>query len=208
MNFIKAYFPPNPNARILEIGCGHGALIYFARIMNYKNIEGVDISEDQIRCANELGVAGIHQDDLRRFLANKPDNSLDMTVAIDVFEHLSKSELFELIREIYRTLDTNGKLLIHVPNAVSPFHGRIRYGDYTHEQAFTQSSITQLLSAGGFAEINCFEESPIVHGIRSAIRWMIWKASRTLMSIVYMAETGVINEIFSQNFVAVAYKRV
>ncbi len=39
---IAAHFPADRQARILELGCGHGALLHFAQAAGYKNIEGID----------------------------------------------------------------------------------------------------------------------------------------------------------------------
>jgi hypothetical protein len=57
-----------------------------------------------------------------------------------------------------------------VPNAVSPFGGRIRYGDFTHETWFTARSVRQLAAASGFGPVEVIGCSPPVHGVVSAIR--------------------------------------
>ena len=41
-----------------------------------------------------------------------------------------------------RALKPGGRWILHTANAESPFYGRVRYGDITHEQAFTQSRST------------------------------------------------------------------
>jgi hypothetical protein len=90
----------------------------------------------------------------------------------------------------------------------SPFGMRIRYGDLTHELAFTQSSLSQLLLSSGFSKVDCYEDQPIPHGVKSTIRWFLWKVIRSLLFSYIIVETGDIDRdaIFSQNFLAVAYK--
>jgi hypothetical protein len=45
--------------------------------------------------------------------------------------------LFAATDETLKILRLGGRRIIRVPNGVSPFAGVIRYGDLTHELAFT-----------------------------------------------------------------------
>ncbi len=204
---IEMHFPKRIDSKILEIGCGHGALIYYAKKMGYNHLEGVDASLEQVEEAWKLGLRdNIRHEDLMETLIKSADKSYDAIVALDVIEHMTKNELLDLVRELHRVIRDGGKLILHMPNAASPFFGRVRYGDYTHEQAFTQSSLSQLLITYGFSKVKCFEDTPIVHGVKSAMRWSVWKVVRTIFRMTLVAETGVSNEIFTQNFLAVAAK--
>jgi predicted TPR repeat methyltransferase len=205
-HLIRQHFPKERSAQILELGCGHGAMLYFAQHAGYTNMIGVDVSPEQVEAAAKLGIDGVHQGDLLKTLKSHADGSLDMVIAFDVIEHLTKNELLDLTDEVQRVLKRGGSWLIHVPNAASPFFGRIRYGDYTHEQAFTQSSLGQLLRASGFSNIRCYEETPIIHNVTSLVRWLLWKTVRTTFRLILAAETGSGNEMFSQNLLAVADK--
>ncbi len=204
---IDMHFPEKLDAHILEIGCGHGALIYYAKEMGYSHLEGTDASLEQVEEAWKLGLRdNIKQEDLMETLSKSADKSYNIIVALDVIEHMTKSELLDLVEELYRVLCSEGKLILHMPNAASPFFGRVRYGDYTHEQAFTRSSLSQLLISHGFSDVQCFEDTPIVHGPKSAVRWIVWKVVRSAFRLALVAETGAENEIFTQNFLAVAAK--
>lgn len=204
---INIHFPERLDAKILEIGCGHGALIYYAKKMGYNRLEGIDASLEQVEEAWKLGLRdNVRQEDLMETLSKSADKTYDIIVALDVIEHMTKSELLDLVEELHRVLCSGGKLILHMPNAASPFFGRVRYGDYTHEQAFTQSSLSQLLVAHGFSEVQCFEDTPIVHGAKSVVRWIVWKVVRSVFRLALIAETGAKNEIFTQNFLAVAVK--
>jgi 2-polyprenyl-3-methyl-5-hydroxy-6-metoxy-1,4-benzoquinol methylase len=203
---VNCYFPHEKSARILELGCGYGALVKFALDAGYTQVEGIDISQEQVDVAKQLGINGVRKNGLAEALNSQEDGSLDMVVSFDVIEHLSKSELLNIADEVNRVLSKKGRWLLHMPNAASPFFGRIRYGDFTHEQAFTKGSLSQALRVAGFSKINCYEESPVIHGFKSAVRWVIWKVVRTVYKVILAAETGDGNEIFSQNFLAVASK--
>jgi cyclopropane fatty-acyl-phospholipid synthase-like methyltransferase len=57
---------------------------------------------------------------------------------MDVIEHLTRQELFDLLDSVYRVLAPGGVCLVHVPNAEGLYGMRIRYGDFTHELAFSE----------------------------------------------------------------------
>lgn len=204
---IRKHFPLDKKCAVLELGCGHGALIYFAREYGYRNVIGVDRSPQQVAEARHLGIAGINEGDLMETLKTYPNNSLDVVVAFDVIEHFTKDELLPFVDQVNRVLRPGGKWIIHVPNGESPFGGRMRYWDFTHEQAFTSTSITQLLKSSGFTEISCYEDAPIPHGFKSLGRWVLWKMIRSALHMCLLAETGeTCPHIFSQNFLAIAVK--
>ncbi|HBD12395.1 MAG TPA: hypothetical protein DCZ13_09625, partial [Porticoccaceae bacterium] len=130
---IEQHFPADKNAVVLDLGCGHGALLHFAREAGYTNLRGVDGSPQQVVAARRLGIEGVEEGDLRDALAAQPDASLDVVIAFDVIEHFTRDELLPFVDEVHRVLKAGGRWIIHVPNGESPFFGSIRYGDLTHE---------------------------------------------------------------------------
>lgn len=205
---ISAFFPVDKSAAILDLGCGHGTLVHFAQQAGYRNAQGVDVSKQQVELARKLGITNVVQGDLMETLKAIPSESLDTVITFDVIEHFTKDELIDLVDAIHTVLKPNGCWIIHAPNAQSPFFGAVRYGDFTHEQAFTPSSIQQLLKASGYRKFNFAECGPRVHGIKSAVRFIIWKCIRVLYRLILVAESGDLEkrEIVTQNFYAVAYK--
>ena len=205
---IAAHFPSAKNARIFDLGCGNGTLLYFAREAGYKSIYGVDTSSEQIEQARLLGFSEVRQTDAFTFLATVAAESYDVIAAFDIIEHLNRAELLRLADEIYRTLAPGGRWIIHAPNAEGFLGSRIRYADLTHEQAFTRESVEQLARAAGFRSVECFEDAPIAHGLKSVARLFVWKVARGLLRLFFMAETGDTgrNAIFSQNLLAVVRK--
>ena len=155
-----------------------------------------------------LGIVGVEECDVMDALTVQPEESLHIVVAFDLIEHFKKDELLEFIDKVYRCLLPGGQLIVHTPNGASPFFGTVRYGDFTHENAFTRNSIRQILLASGFLEVSCFEDTPNIHGIKSLFRWAIWKIIRGCLRLYIGAETGDLSKdhIFTQNFVTVATK--
>lgn len=206
---VRQHFPADRNAAILDLGCGHGALIHFARELGYLNLRGIDGSPEQVAVARQLGIEGVEEHDLRSALAAQAEASLDSVIAFDVIEHFTRDELLPFVDAVARVLKPSGSWIIHAPNAESPFFGAIRYGDLTHELAFTRESLSQLLLSSGFCGVQFFEDKPVVHGAKSAIRWALWKTIRGVLRLYVAAETGDASggRIFSRNLLAIAYKQ-
>ncbi|HUY20583.1 MAG TPA: class I SAM-dependent methyltransferase [Candidatus Binataceae bacterium] len=205
---VSRHFPPDREARVLELGCGYGGLLYFARQAGYRQLRGIDRSPSQIELARSIEMGDVVElGDAMELLAGLPDSSLDAMVALDLIEHLRRDELLELAAQVARTLRPGGRWIINTVNAESPFFGRIRYGDFTHEQAFTRGSIGQLLTISGFGNVQCFEGRVIVHGLKSAVRRVLWEFFRAFASLWMLAECGTARGlILSQCFMVVAEK--
>lgn len=207
-HLVREHFPAERDASILDLGCGHGALLHFAREAGYTNLRGVDGSPEQVNAAHRLGIEGVEAGDLHDALSTSANESLDVVIAFDVIEHFTRDELLQFVDEVRRVLKPGGRWIIHVPNGESPFFGTIRYGDLTHELAFTRTSLAQLLFASGFGDVRCFADTPVVHGIKSALRWLLWQVFRSVLRLYIAAETGDVSNahIFSQNMLAIANK--
>jgi SAM-dependent methyltransferase len=205
---VRRHFPADRSARIVDLGCGLGAQVHIAREMGYRNIIGVDRSPEQVAEARRLGIEGVELGDLMETLQKLDDDALDVVLAFDVIEHFTIPELIPFVDQVRRVLKPGGRWIIHTPNGESPFVGRIRYGDLTHEQAFTRTSLGQLLLASGFTRLTCYEDAPIVHGVSSAARRVVWQCIRAALRVYLAAETGSTDGdvILSQNLLAVAEK--
>lgn len=204
---VDRHFPSDRGAAVLEIGCGYGALLHVAREAGYENVSGVDVSQEQVDAAAALGITGVIQGDLLPALNALEPESLDAVLAFDVLEHFSRDELIPLVDAVHRVLRPGGSWLIHVPNGESPFVGTIRYGDLTHELAFTRQSLSQLMLASGFANVTTHEDAPVVHGLKSAVRAAIWVLLRAGMRLYTAAETGETSgHVFTRNLLAVVTK--
>jgi SAM-dependent methyltransferase len=205
---VRRHFPTDLSASIMDLGCGHGALLFVARQIGYRNVRGVDGSPEQVLAARALGIGDIQRADAMDALRQEADGSLDCVICFDLLEHFTKCELIPLVDAIHRVLKPAGRWIIHTPNAESPFGMKIRYGDLTHEIAFTRRSLSQLLLSSGFSQVDCYEDEPLPHGVKSAGRFLLWKCFRGFLRLYLAAETGDTcrEAIFSQNFLAVVMK--
>ncbi len=199
--YFGRFLPEDKNAKILDFGCGNGGFVYWLQQIGYQNTEGIDISEEQVEFAGKLGIRNIY--------CIKDINSVDKYNLIfmkDVLEHFNKEEILVLLEKIYKALKNGGFLIIQIPNAESPFSGRIRYGDFTHEVSFTKSSISQALLVSRFKNINIYSQQPVIHWLKSLIRFFIWELIGFGLRFYLLVETGSGKGIFSQNIIATAKK--
>lgn len=202
---IRPLLPADKAATILDLGCGNGCYLYFIKQYGYTNLIGLDTSAEQVAIAQHLGISEVQQGDIDTYLTTY-DKPTDLVLLMDMVEHLSRQETFDLLDRVYALLKPGGKLLLHVPNAEGLFGMQIRYGDLTHEQCFTPSSIRQLLNTIGFQHFVCCEDKPVVHGPLSLVRRVIWELGTLPFRPLLMAETGAGRAILSQNMLVVATK--
>ena len=205
---IGKHFPEDKRASILDLGCGHGAFMHFIREAGFTDVIGVDSSPEQVEEAKRLGIEGVFQGDLMETLRELPSGSKEVIICFDVIEHFNKQEVLPFVDEVHRILRQGGKWILHTPNGESPFGGRMLFGDFTHEMAYTRTSITQLLMSSGFSDVACLEDTPVPHGIKSAMRWFLWKCVRSALRLYLAAETGAGERecILTQNFLTVTIK--
>ena len=205
---LMKQLPGAKDAHILDLGCGYGPWLYWLREAGYQRLEGVDGSAEQVEMAHRLGLDFVRQGDILHDLAERPPASCDVVLAFDVIEHLGKQEALQLADGVFRLLRPDGLFILHLPNGGGIFSGHVVYGDITHETTYTAHSLEQLLRCAGFSGVSAYEDAPIVHGVASLARLIVWKAAKAVLRVVFAAQTGDYrnNVIMSQGFLAVARK--
>lgn len=146
---------PDPTARILDLGCGSGALLERLLLMGYGDLVGVDISPP-------ASTDRIHykQSDLDDFQLDCPDASFDLVLAVEVIEHIENQGLF--LAEISRLLTPGGLALFTTPNLHSAqakilfaLSDRLKQfdakGDPTHVSPIVLFPFARLLQRHGLA---------------------------------------------------------
>ena len=101
-----------PNSKILDLGCGHGRL---TELFTNTGVEyhGFDYSEELIRIAkSNHPLSSFRVGDARHL--PYVDNYFDSIWAIALLHHLSPSATLKTLKEAYRTLCINGKIIITV----------------------------------------------------------------------------------------------
>jgi SAM-dependent methyltransferase len=202
---IRPALPPPDVGPVVDIGCGQGHLVSLLLADGY-DADGIDVSPEQVAIAHTNGVARVQQGDYQSALTPRLGQIAAIT-ATDLLEHLVKDEVLETFDLVGAALMPGGVFVARVPNAVSPFGGHIRYGDFTHETWFTARSVKQLAAATGFESVVVQSCPPVLHGLVSAMRVAVWKAVSSAFTLALAAETGVLRgHIVTQNLTFVARK--
>ncbi|AJY43872.1 methyltransferase domain-containing protein [Burkholderia humptydooensis] len=189
-HYLRGWLPDSQEARVLDMACGGGKLLYFFKRMGYRKVCGVDTSPEQVRLSRQV-TADVMQEDVLDFLEDRPQ-SYDLVTGLDIVEHLHKPEVLRLLDTCHAALKPGGRLVLQTPNADSPWGASSRYGDFTHELGFNPNSLSRLLALSGFCNIEVRETGPILigHGVLSSVRYFIWQAIRAALILWNLAETG------------------
>lgn len=202
---IKGWLPESRDSVILDLGCGPGNMLHLLREHGYRNVTGVDVSPEQVATAQSMGYPVV-QSDLQAFLKGRNADT-DCIVLFDVIEHFTKDEMFMLLDACRGALRPGGSLLLQTPNAESPWGVMMRYGDVTHETAYDPQSMAHVLAVAGFDQFEVRECGPSVHGVRSAVRWVLWRGIAAALAVWNLAETGTRGSgVYTRTFVAKAVR--
>jgi len=170
----RQWLPIDKAATILDLGCGCGEFLQLLSSLGYTNLSGVDLSEVQVKIANQSGLNGASVGNALEFLVDRHE-CYDLISAFNLFEHLQKAEIIQLLGLVYQALRRGGRLLAITPNGISPFSGATRYFDFSHETSFTPQSWRQLARVTGFRSPVFEEARASTDGINGKVRTALWK---------------------------------
>jgi 2-polyprenyl-3-methyl-5-hydroxy-6-metoxy-1,4-benzoquinol methylase len=142
----------NPQkGRMLDVGCGSGALVELAARMGW-NAEGIDVDPKAIESARRNCLT-VHPGSL--FDQHFPDAAFDLLISNHVIEHVH--DPLPILRECRRILSPKGKLVVATPNAKSILHARFLANWFAldpprHLHIFTPQSLRNLAVAAGFGD--------------------------------------------------------
>lgn len=112
-------------SRVLDVGCGHGAMLDYLQTHRGCTGYGIEISDDNVLACVQRGVDVI-QLNLNEGLDMFDDNSFDVVLQLDTLQHLRNTEV--MLRETARV----GRLGIvafpnfaHWPNRLSVLRGHM-----------------------------------------------------------------------------------
>ena len=98
---------------VADLGCGDGELSYW--VTNTPSLIGIDISADMMKTARGRLPHAIIAD-METSIPLRSE-TIDLLLAVDIIEHLAGTDNF--LVEIYRVLDSSGKLVLVTPNLAS-----------------------------------------------------------------------------------------
>lgn len=173
-NWLSQELKTDKNASILELGCGYGQNLRAFMKAGYKNIKGIDISDEAVSFCREKGLPVIHKDVL-----DYDGERFDLVYMSHVLEHLDKNQIIPMLKHIRENLlsPRGGRLCIAVPNAQSNTDCYWMYEDFTHNTLFTAGSLLYVLREAGYTDIRFIDADGLCSskGIKKIIRKLLLK---------------------------------
>src|SRR5579864_2768829 len=140
---------PNPDARILEIGCATGHLLAVLKEQGYKNVQGVDSSPGCAKAAWNLYGIPVEAHTILDIPA--PAQRFDMVLLLGVMEHLR--DLDPAIAKLGALLGPRGRVYLAVPDAAHFDSNRdapFQEFSLEHLNFFSATSLANLMRTRGF----------------------------------------------------------
>lgn len=138
---VQKFRTPHSAVRILDVGCGTGANLEM--LSQFGSAEGVDVSDEALDFCRKKGLT------VQKGLAETlpyPDESFDITTALDVIEHLDDDVAG--LREMHRVTKTGGYSLFFVP-AFMWLWG-VQDDISNHRIRYTKKQIVERIEKAGF----------------------------------------------------------
>lgn len=144
LQFAADFQPGRKPLRVLDAGCGTGALLDHLQTRPGVEVFGLDFSGQALAYTRQRGHLHLVQGDLTRLPF--PDGTFDVVTALDVVEHIREDE--GALREVNRVLRPGGVLLVSVPAF------RFLWGPHDtalqHFRRYTAGELAALMRRSGF----------------------------------------------------------
>lgn len=192
--------PDNKDIAIADLGCGQGQLLYYLHKKGFVNLTGVDLSASQLETARKWLPDNVKllQENIIDFLAKKR-KKFDAIILYDIVEHIKKEDIMPFLSSIDKALKDSGRIIIRTPNMASPLGIYSRYICVTHEIAFTEHSLREILIATGFNKIKFIPFRPASLKIR-----LIRRLYHFLLKIIFKIEYRSVPKILDANLLVCA----
>lgn len=193
----------------LEIGPGMGEFVSY---LNIKSIYNIDIIDNDINVINFIKSNYKIKNSLcsnNINLISKKLKNYDLILLTQVFEHISKEGYTTFLQTLYKHLNKNGYIIITVPNAGNPLGLIERYYDLTHQNAFTETSLRQLINICNIKDceitIKGYKIPP--YNLLNMIRILFQKFLYLFFLILYVINGGVYTRIYNPNITLIIKKK-
>jgi len=147
---LGPWLPADRQARILDAGCGEGALLDFLRARGFARLDGFDLSPENVALCRAQGLDFVREADALRL--GEQAGEYDLILSLDLLEHLPKDAAAGFLEGARRRLAPGGALVIQTPNMGYLLAAYHRYNDLTHQFGITEQSAKVLFRAAGFAD--------------------------------------------------------
>jgi 2-polyprenyl-3-methyl-5-hydroxy-6-metoxy-1,4-benzoquinol methylase len=197
--------PTDPDAAILDIGCGPGHFLAACLKWGYRNLSAMDyeMDTDQFR---KWGVRECYRvsNDLPTSLRNL-QGRFDFIHAAHLIEHIPKHDLLENVDSMFYALRPGGLLVMETPNMLSPPAMAALFITLGHEYGFSQHNLCSLLNICGFQQERAEPVRLPVMSLKARIGDFLRETVLLLSSMKYRL-FGWTGTVLSQNIIVSAVR--
>lgn len=185
------HLPADKAAPILDVGCGLGDFLEYLEQDGYRNLRGVEIDPARVEAARLKTRAAIdHSDDLESYL-RALSTPFTLITLKSVIAHFPRPLVVAYLRAMRDALSPDGTLVVETFN-VSRWTGPyVLYNDVTHQWAYTEYSLQQVLELAGLRVVSLHGET-LPHGRLSTrvfhFAQAVWIR---LLRAMYLVERGI-----------------
>jgi len=157
LSILQKHVADPKASKLFEVGCAHGFFLQLARGV-FREVGGIDISEDAIRYASENFALPVIAGDL---LDQSSIGSPDVVCLWDTIEHLERPN--DYLRKLSTEMPP-GALIALTTGDISSLLARIRGARWrmihppTHLHYFSRATLARLLQNNGFDVCHCSYE--------------------------------------------------
>lgn len=201
LDYICKKLRLRPGDRLLDVGCGWGALILHAARYYGVHACGITLSEKQAEFAEAriktIGLSDRCRVDLRDYRQLNSPGEYDKIVSVGMVEHVGEAQLPGYFRHIWTLLKPGGTFLNH---GIGIRHGeRCALGPFFNTYIFPDAELVPISTTTGLAEtagfevrdVECLREHyvltlrhwrqhlesnvPPIHHIMDESTWRLWR---------------------------------
>ena len=165
-----------PDANLLDFGCGFGQNIRELKGQGFSCVYGADVNSQALAHCRSVGfdvydVAGGFKE------LESSGIKFDAIVTTHVLEHIPKDAVIQTLAVLRGLLKPGGMLLAAVPNAQAYTGCYWAYEDFTHHTLYTHGSLLYILRAAGFSQVDLLDRYAIEGSskFRGGVRLLLTK---------------------------------
>ena len=201
------WLPGNPDAAILDVGCGTGRVLAFLKARGYRHLEGFDRDPDAVAAARARASVRVSVgDDWEAILASRRA-AFDLIILKDVLYYIPREQVVPALSAVHQALKPDGRIIVEVFNGVTFTGPFIAYKDEAILWIPTEHTIRRGLERSAFSDVSVLPQVAPSRGVRRRLFNLAGAAWRGMLRLVYFAERGLAEEnprIFTTKIVATA----